>query len=224
MGCGASSGTSKSTVKKLTLNKPTKIPSFDEVFNAMQAPSDTVFTLGSNFDTVVENLQALPEIPLFKTKLKGADGKIIKDPAKIVKVVFDDLRAAKITIEFKYDADSNTIKLEAKLDDSQVDLKKAFDMIKAICDAIIEVVKAVPDLIKQVGDLVGKCADFPEKAKGEAEGAGLGGMDAVKAVSNCASNCKASAELPNNCKALLDSAKALLDAIKTAATDAAGAV
>lgn len=207
MGCGASIGDVKATQLDF---KETKIPSFDEAFAKFSDPVNKLVDLQGNLDTAKESIEKLKEVDgSMKKKLEKT-----KNLKEALTVIFDDLKANKATMEVADVGTDGAIELKIVVDNSKSDLGQAVEAILALVEAGKGIIEGVPAIVADIMTLVEACKEFPENAKAEAEGAGLSGMDAMRAVKNTAGNLKQCQSVPETAQAVVKSVSELFLTIK----------
>ena len=134
-----------------------------------------------------------------------------------MKVVVDDLKANSVQITIGVGADGMPTMEKSEVNSSNSDLGTAAQALFTLYEAGKSVLETVPGLITDIVKIAETCKEFPEKAKGLAEEAGLGAMDTIKAVKNTAGNCQQAASIPTSAEALVTATKELFETLKSLA-------
>ena len=193
--------------------KPTKIPTFDEVFTGLEEPANKLCDVAEAFDSANQSIYDLKNLKSFKKKL----AKCGNDAKAIMKVVVDDLKANSVQIAIGVGEDGMPTMEKIEVDSSNSDLGTAAQALFTLYEAGKSVLETVPGLITDIVKIAETCKEFPEKAKGLAEEAGLGAMDAIKAVKNTAGNCQQATSIPGSAEALVTATKELFETLKSLA-------
>ena len=212
MGCKSSKVGGGGSVQRLDM-KPTQIPTFDEVFTGLQEPVNKLCDLADAFDSANQSIYDLKNLKGFKKKLD----KCGNDSKAIMKVIWEDLKANSVQITIEVGEDGMPTMEKPEVDSSGSDLGTAVQALFTLYEAGKTVLTTVPGLITDIVAMAETCKEFPEKAKGLAEEAGLGAMAALTAVKNTTGNCQQAASIPGSAEALVTATKDLFETLKSLA-------
>jgi len=205
----------KSSFKKLVRKdfKETEIESFDDFFEKVKEPLDTVVDLSDNVADAHDSLAKSFEEPFVISA-----GIVEGDLKGLLTYYMGEIKKASGHVKIKVNS-----KFEPKIKFKGKHAKhvEAFiDSLTTLITAIAEFVTTAPDLIDQISELAQECQDFPMKVKDEAPS--LSPMKIPGAIKKTTDNVKYLGGVPNEFKEFYDNVKHLVTLLETCITETFG--
>ena len=186
MGCGCSLGSSD----RIEMQKKTKLPAMDDVFDGIQKFVDELYAIMDPFEES-------------RNKLLEETG--------LDKVVWGNTHHATVGIIFALVATAKNVRVDDLFKTMfeppfiEIDTSQATDKVAPSCKALVDYIKTIVDVKDRIEPLIQKskeiaetAKDLPDKAKDEVKNAkDLGPLGMISAVKNTAINCKHMASLPS---------------------------
>jgi len=144
--------------------KITEVYNFDQFFEKVAAPLDTVCELSDSIATAHETLSGL-----FAESFVVAAGIVNGDMKALFEYYFVEMQKATIRLKLKLSSNGEP-KLKIKGNSSAKHLASFIEALEVLIEAVVGFVTTAPDLIEQLVDLGNECAEFPQRIKDEAMG------------------------------------------------------
>lgn len=185
--------------------KITKLSEIDDFFSKLQEPMDSLVAISDAVGAANEAILTLTEAEEF----------IASGVEKTVKGVLQFTRseAKKAGNDFVLVVSETGVSLEPKSEPEGF-VAKGFSAIKTLVDSIKEVLEKAPGLKGQIEEAAKASKDLPNKAKTDAQTAGLNPLDTAKALKSLGDNIKYLGGFPNDVITFIDNVKSLVDTLK----------